>query len=259
MERNRRALLQRPGPARAGRRVPAHGRGRDLLALRQRRPPPNLACRAAAAPRFLDVLQWYDKHGVAPPLRHMANSGAILQLRESHLDLVRPASCSTASIPPPRSAARSPCARRWRGVARRLLQGGDARPPGELWLDLAVRSPGAHGHCAGGLRRRLLRALSNVARVIIAKEVSGGRARLHGSDHGQHRVGDRLQRRRGGAARAAGDETITCEDVAAGPNDSLRGAGPTSTPASPACMSRERHGSAGRSPGCNVWAGCTAA
>ena len=40
--------------------------------------------------RFLDVLQWYDKHGVSPPLRHMANSGAILQFPESHLDMVRP-------------------------------------------------------------------------------------------------------------------------------------------------------------------------
>jgi len=40
--------------------------------------------------RFLDVLTWYDRHGVAPPVRHMANSGAVLQLRESHLDLVRP-------------------------------------------------------------------------------------------------------------------------------------------------------------------------
>ncbi|PYN96031.1 MAG: alanine racemase [Candidatus Rokuibacteriota bacterium] len=40
--------------------------------------------------RFLDVLQWYDKHGVKTPVRHMANSGAILQLPESHLDLVRP-------------------------------------------------------------------------------------------------------------------------------------------------------------------------
>jgi alanine racemase len=40
--------------------------------------------------RFLDVLQWYDKHGMAPPVRHIANSGAILQLRESHLDMVRP-------------------------------------------------------------------------------------------------------------------------------------------------------------------------
>jgi len=40
--------------------------------------------------RFLDVLSWYDKHGVPPPVRHIANSGAILQLPESHLDLVRP-------------------------------------------------------------------------------------------------------------------------------------------------------------------------
>jgi len=40
--------------------------------------------------RFLDVLQWYDKLGATPPTRHMANSGAILQLPESHLDLVRP-------------------------------------------------------------------------------------------------------------------------------------------------------------------------
>ncbi|HEX6210019.1 MAG TPA: alanine racemase [Methylomirabilota bacterium] len=40
--------------------------------------------------RFLDVLTWYDRHGVPMPVRHMANSGAVLQLRESHLDLVRP-------------------------------------------------------------------------------------------------------------------------------------------------------------------------
>jgi alanine racemase len=40
--------------------------------------------------RFLDVLQWYDKQGLPTPVRHMANSGAILQLPESHLDLVRP-------------------------------------------------------------------------------------------------------------------------------------------------------------------------
>lgn len=40
--------------------------------------------------RFLEVLEWYDKQGVAPPIRHMANSGAVLQLPESHLDMVRP-------------------------------------------------------------------------------------------------------------------------------------------------------------------------
>ncbi len=40
--------------------------------------------------RFHDVLAWYDEHGAPPPVRHIANSGAILQLPESHLDMVRP-------------------------------------------------------------------------------------------------------------------------------------------------------------------------
>lgn len=40
--------------------------------------------------RFLEVLEFYPKRGLKPPLRHIANSGGILQLPESHLDLVRP-------------------------------------------------------------------------------------------------------------------------------------------------------------------------
>jgi len=41
--------------------------------------------------RFRQVLAFYDKRSLpAPSIRHMANSGAILQLRESHLDMVRP-------------------------------------------------------------------------------------------------------------------------------------------------------------------------
>jgi len=40
--------------------------------------------------RFLDVLEFYPKRGLKPPQRHIANSGGILQLPESHLDLVRP-------------------------------------------------------------------------------------------------------------------------------------------------------------------------
>jgi alanine racemase len=41
--------------------------------------------------RFLEVLHFYDERGLAPPrLRHMANSGAILQLPEAHFDMVRP-------------------------------------------------------------------------------------------------------------------------------------------------------------------------
>lgn len=40
--------------------------------------------------RFWEVLDWYPRHGLPTPVRHMANSGAILQLPESHMDMVRP-------------------------------------------------------------------------------------------------------------------------------------------------------------------------
>jgi alanine racemase len=40
--------------------------------------------------RFAEVLGFYDKHSLPTPLRHAANSGAIMQLAESHLDMVRP-------------------------------------------------------------------------------------------------------------------------------------------------------------------------
>lgn len=40
--------------------------------------------------RFQEVLEFYPKHGLPMPMRHIANSAGILQLPESHLDLVRP-------------------------------------------------------------------------------------------------------------------------------------------------------------------------
>ena len=40
--------------------------------------------------RFEEVLGFYERRSLPLPLRHAANSGAIVQLRESHLDLVRP-------------------------------------------------------------------------------------------------------------------------------------------------------------------------
>jgi alanine racemase len=41
--------------------------------------------------RFQEVLHFYEKRDLPPPrLRHMANSGAILQLPESYFDIVRP-------------------------------------------------------------------------------------------------------------------------------------------------------------------------
>ena len=40
--------------------------------------------------RFNEVLRFYEKHNLLMPIRHMANSGGILQLPESHFDMVRP-------------------------------------------------------------------------------------------------------------------------------------------------------------------------
>jgi alanine racemase len=40
--------------------------------------------------RFKEVLRFYEKRSIPTPLRHMANSGAILQLPESWMDIVRP-------------------------------------------------------------------------------------------------------------------------------------------------------------------------
>jgi alanine racemase len=40
--------------------------------------------------RFNEVLRFYERNGLPVPLRHMANSAAILQLPESHFDMVRP-------------------------------------------------------------------------------------------------------------------------------------------------------------------------
>ena len=40
--------------------------------------------------RFLEAASFYDKHSVPSPIKHIANSGAILQMPEATLDLVRP-------------------------------------------------------------------------------------------------------------------------------------------------------------------------
>jgi alanine racemase len=40
--------------------------------------------------RFQEVLRFYEKRSLPLPMRHMANSGAILQFPESHMDMVRP-------------------------------------------------------------------------------------------------------------------------------------------------------------------------
>jgi alanine racemase len=40
--------------------------------------------------RFEEVLRFYEKRSLPAPIRHMSNSGAVLQFPESHMDMVRP-------------------------------------------------------------------------------------------------------------------------------------------------------------------------
>jgi alanine racemase len=51
---------------------------------------PDLADARRQLERFHEVLRFYERRSLPMPLRHAANSGAILQLPESHLDMVRP-------------------------------------------------------------------------------------------------------------------------------------------------------------------------
>lgn len=40
--------------------------------------------------RFVEVLRFFEKNSISTPLRHISNSGAILQMPEANLDMVRP-------------------------------------------------------------------------------------------------------------------------------------------------------------------------
>jgi alanine racemase len=55
--------------------------------------------------RFHEVLSFYEKRALAPPrLRHMANSGGILQLPEANFDIVRPGLLLYGVYPAPETA-----------------------------------------------------------------------------------------------------------------------------------------------------------
>jgi alanine racemase len=51
---------------------------------------PDLTLARLQLERFNEVLRFYENHSLPMPICHMANSAAILQLPESHFDMVRP-------------------------------------------------------------------------------------------------------------------------------------------------------------------------
>jgi alanine racemase len=166
--------------------------------------------------RFLDVLTWYDKQGVTPPVRHMANSGAILQLRESHLDLVRPGILLYGVYPAAEVAhtiaVRPALSWKSRVVYFKVVRPGHPVSYGSTWqTDHQVRVvtlPVGYGD-------GYFRALSNVAQVVIR----GKRYPVVGRvcmdqimvniEWDSAYNGDEVV-----LIGADGDEVVTCEDLA---------------------------------------------
>jgi alanine racemase len=166
--------------------------------------------------RFHDVLQWYDKQGVAPPVRHIANSAAILQLPESHLDLVRPGILLYGVYPSDdvrRTIDVKPVlAWKSRVVYFKVVAPGHPVSYGSTWQsDRPVRVVTVPVGYGDGY----FRALSNVAHVIIRgrKYPIVGRVCMDqimvNIDWDSAYNGDQVV-----LLGADGDQVITCEDLA---------------------------------------------
>ncbi len=118
--------------------------------------------------RFLEVLSFYDKRSLPAPCRHLANSGAVLQLPEAHLDLVRPGILLYGLYPSAdcaRSVAVTPAlSLKSRVVYFKVVKAGDPVGYGSTWApqqdSRVVTVPVGYGD-------GYFRALSNRASVLI--------------------------------------------------------------------------------------------
>ena len=119
--------------------------------------------------RFEEVLSFYERHSLpAPRLRHMANSGAILQMPEAYFDLVRPGLLLYGVYPSPeayRSITVNP-ALSWKSrvVYFKVIQPGHPVGYGSTWQSdhpvRAVTVPVGYGD-------GYFRSMSGKAQVLI--------------------------------------------------------------------------------------------
>jgi alanine racemase len=118
--------------------------------------------------RFQDVLRFYEHRSLPMPLRHAANSAALLRLRESHLDLVRPGILLYGIYPfpgAPRSVEVRP-ALSWKSrvVYFKVVEAGSPVSYGSTWQsDRRVRMVTVPVGYGDGY----FRSLSNRAEVIL--------------------------------------------------------------------------------------------
>ncbi len=118
--------------------------------------------------RFQEVLRFYERRSLPTPLRHVANSGAILQLPASHLDIVRPGILLFGSSPAPEVALTLEVkqALRWltQVVFFKVVKAGNPVSYGSTWSPVAntrvVTLPVGYGD-------GYMRAMSAQAQVIV--------------------------------------------------------------------------------------------
>lgn len=119
--------------------------------------------------RFEEVLSFYEKHSLQPPrLRHIANSGAILQLPEARYDIVRPGLMLYGVYPSPevKRTIKVRPALSWKSrvVYFKVIQPGRTVGYGSTWqsdhMVRAVTVPAGYGD-------GYFRAMSGKAHVII--------------------------------------------------------------------------------------------
>jgi alanine racemase len=118
--------------------------------------------------RFHEVLSFFERRSLPMPLRHAANSGAILRLPESHLDLVRPGILFYGASPSPDTPATIPVrqAMRWLTsvVYFKVVKPGNPVSYGSSWapseMTRIVTLPAGYGD-------GYMRAMSGRAEVIL--------------------------------------------------------------------------------------------
>ena len=118
--------------------------------------------------RFNEVLRFYERRGLPMPIRHMANSGGILQLPDSYFDMVRPGILFYGVYPSPevqRTVAVKPAlAWKSRVVYFKVTQPGHPVSYGSTWQSdhnvRIVTVPVGYGD-------GYFRSMSNKAQVVI--------------------------------------------------------------------------------------------
>jgi alanine racemase len=118
--------------------------------------------------RFNEVVRFYERRSLPMPIRHIANSAAVLQLPESYLDMVRPGIMLYGVYPSPQvpHSIKVEPALAWKSrvVYFKVVKPGHAVSYGSTWqsdhLVRVVTVPVGYGD-------GYFRSMSNRARVII--------------------------------------------------------------------------------------------